>query len=695
MTKALRKAIATRSRLENRAYKSKSDIDLRAYKRQKNYCSRLYKRERKKFYSNLDVRSITDNKRFWKTMKPFFTNKGIIKSKITLIDDDRIIHDDSEVAQTLGDFFSNAVSSLNIGVPSEYVGQSLVSLDDPIDDIIAKYSQHPSIKLINENVNKGSFNFQTIASEDVVKEINALNQKKASMSSSIPAKFLKEYKNVCSEPLKKVINNGITTSIFNEGLKVADLTPVFKDGDTTSKKNYRNISLLPSPSKIFEKIMQGQISGYVNEFLSPFLCGYRKGYSAQHALSYMLEKWRISVDKGGYGGGILMDLSKAFDTLDHDLLIAKLHAYGFEKSALQLIKSYLCGRWQRTKINSSYSTWSELLSGVPQGSVLGPLLFNLFINDLFFIVKTDICNYADDSTPYVTDMKLETLMEKLECAASTAVEWFRYNGMKLNSSKCHLIVCGHKFEHMLTKIDNSLIIESFQVKLLGIEINSKLTLENHMLNICKKASQKLNALSRVCAFLPFYRRKMLMQAFFNAQFGYSPLVWMCHSRKINTKINKLHYRALRMIYLDEISTFEELLKKDGSVTIHHRNLQFLVTEMFKVIHGLSPPFMSELFGYENERIRDTRSNTMFDGNPWDDCSPTTLANFYNNYNPKSVNNGAETLRNLGPKLWNIVPHNLKGITSLPLFKKKIKSWIPLKCPCRICRLYISQVGYLN
>ena len=145
--------------------------------------------------------------------------------------------------------------------------------------------------------------------------------------------------------------------------------------------------------------MQAQISDYMETFLSPFLCGYRKGYSAQHALLSMLEKWRISLDKGGYGGGVLMDLSKAFDTLDHDLLIAKLHAYGFEKNALRLVKSYLTDRWQRTKIDTSYISWSELLVGVPQGSVVGPIIFNLFINDLFYIIKTNICNYADDNTP--------------------------------------------------------------------------------------------------------------------------------------------------------------------------------------------------------------------------------------------------------------------------------------------------------
>ena len=397
----------------------------------------------------------------------------------------------------------------------------------------------------------------------------------------------------------------------------------------------------------------------------------------------LLETWRISLDKNGYGGAILMDLSKAFDTLNHELLVAKLHAYGFTHSALSLIYSYLSNRWQRTKINNSFSTWTEILQGVPQGSILGPLPFNIYLNDLLFLdIESDLCNFADDNTLHVCDLSLNTVVDKLETSAKSVINWFEYNYMKLNESKCKLLISGNKEEVIIASVGDTKIIESHKVNLLGIHIDRELKLNDHVNNSYKKAGKKLNALIRLCNILPFHRRRLLMKSFIESQFSYSPLVGLFHSRTLNTKINLLHYRALKFVYHDETSTFQELLTKDKSVSMHHRNIQFLAIELYKV-KNCNPPFLlKEIFTTrdipEDSVVANLRSQT----------------DFYNYHNPKSVRFGTDTLHALGPKIWNIIPIELKNSSSLPAFKDKVKQWIPVNCPCRLCQNYVEGIGFI-
>ena len=324
------------------------------------------------------------------------------------------------------------------------------------------------------------------------------------------------------------------------------------------------------------------------------MCGYRKGFSTQQALFSLIERWKNTIDQNGYGA-ILMDLSKAFDTINHDLLIAKLGAYGFDTESLKLIRSYLTNRFQRTKVNTSFSSWSKLFLGVPQGSVLGPLLFNIYINDLFYLTEmTDVCNYADDTTFHACELDLESLITRLKHDAAFAIEWFESNYMMLNQDKCHFLFSVHKYETLFVNIGETKLWESKQKKLLGVLIDRDLKFDEYVLPQCKKAGKKLTALTRISKFMTFAQRRNIMKAFIESQFGYCPIVWMFCGSQTNARINHIHERTLRAIYNDKVSLFEELLGRDKSETIHRRNIKILAAELFKIKNCLSNDIMAQL-----------------------------------------------------------------------------------------------------
>ena len=225
----------------------------------------------------------------------------------------------------------------------------------------------------------------------------------------------------------------VDSSTFPAALKLAHITPAFKKGSKNSKENYRPISILPNISKIYERCMYKQMSDYLGNFFSKFQCGFRQGISAQHCLLAMIENWKKCVDKGKTFGALLTDLSKAFDCLPHDLIIAKSNPYGFSLSASKLIHSYLSHRKQRTKINSSNSSWEEILFGIPQGSILAPLLFNIFVSDLFSVLNdVEFASYADDDTPYVVKNNIKSVIKSLENTSVELFKWFSNNQTKGN-----------------------------------------------------------------------------------------------------------------------------------------------------------------------------------------------------------------------------------------------------------------------
>ena len=270
MNKQLRKAIMTRTRLLNKLRKFNCPENQLAYKRQRNYCVKLLKRSKKDFYNNLNVKKVTDNKHFWKTIEPNFTDKNLKDEKIVLVEDDKVITGETDLAKIFKDHFK------------------------PVVNAIKNFSKRPSILKIKENTNSSvCFSFHTVSKEDLLYQLSSfLDPTKAAQNCDIPRNIIKKNYRIFSE------------SLFSEQLKFVALKPVFKKDSRNDKRNYRPVSILPNISKIYERLLYNQLETYFESILSRYQCGFRKVFSVLTTLLPMIEKWRESLDSGGNCGAL-------------------------------------------------------------------------------------------------------------------------------------------------------------------------------------------------------------------------------------------------------------------------------------------------------------------------------------------------------------------------------------------------------
>ena len=516
---------------------------------------------------------------------------------------------------------------------------------------------------------KDQFTFKPTTETYVNKVISNLNIKKSTGVDKISAKLLKACVSSLSSTISNLINTTYKHSHFPAGLKQAQVLPLYKKKDPLSKENYRPVSLLPIISKIYERNMHDQLSEYLDSSFNPFLAAFRKGFGCQSTLLRLLEDWRKALDNHDCIAAILMDLSKAFDCLPHGLLIAKLKAYGLSEGAVKLLDSYLSDRSQQIRLGPHTSSWEKLFKGVPQGSILGPLLFNVFINDIFyFIVQCILYNYADDNTLSFIHKDLVYLKSVLEQESLFLISWFDKNFMKANPEKFQAICIG-KNTH-----DN---IDSFQVgqtnikcddnvTLLGVNLDFMLKFDAHVSEICKKASKQLAVLKRLGRFLTKQGKLVIYNSFIASNFSYCPLAWHFCSASSTNKLEKVQERALRFINNDYSSPLSDLLKSTNTQPLHVRRLQQMACEVYKIVNKMSPEYLSDLVKIKSSHynFRAERQAEV----------PRVNSSRY----------GLRSFRSEAARVWNSLPNEIRVADSYPQFRRLIRSWDSHICGCPLC-----------
>ena len=303
------------------------------------------KKSKRKYYGDLNLSAVTDNKKIWKVVKLLFTDKVTTRVNIILLDNNEICENDVKVAEIFKAFFSMAVANLKIQY--DKIVNCISVEPDPVLNAIEKYRKHPSIKNIEEQlIKRHSFSFSRVSVGNIINEIADLDETKATSKDSIPPKLINENWDILAQKLLIDFITSVDYASFPNNLTFADVSPAYIKGDRLDKCNYMLVSLLSSFSKIFERLLFNQINVYMDPNIFIFQFGFRKNMSSQKCL-----------DSKGFTGILFTDLSKAFDWLIHDLLLAKLHTYGFQHNALKLIHCYLDGRSQRVRINATYSSW--------------------------------------------------------------------------------------------------------------------------------------------------------------------------------------------------------------------------------------------------------------------------------------------------------------------------------------------------
>ena len=638
LTRSLLKSI---NRKNNLFYKSKVDPSVKKkYETYRNKLTSIIRMEKKNYFTNKFNDHKNDIKQTWKIINNVL-NKSSVKAQISQIEHNgTLISEPNVLSETFNTYFAN-------------IGETLAKNIPPVNKSFFDYLENPVANTIF---------FTPVTVYELCNIINDLPNKKSHGHDGVDNCVLKQIVLQIAEPLVHIFNLSLTSGVVPGKMKTAKVVPIFKKGNKLNLSNYRPISLLTSLSKILEKIIYKRTVTFLkdNKVFCNFQFGFREKHSTSHAILTLINTITSAIDKSLHTIGIFLDFSKAFDTIDHTILLHKLSHYGIRGKALEWFRNYLSNRNQYVSLNGHNSPIMPINCGVPQGSLLGPLLFIIYIND--FHKSSSILSFilfADDSNLFYSHRDPATLLSTINSELNRVTDWIKANKLSLNLKKTYYML----FSNTLTTLPANILFDKVPIekvkntKFLGIIIDDKLSWKSHTDNLSKLISRNIGVLNKLKYMFP---SSVLLSLYFTLCFpylNYGILAWGNSTCQQLNRLLLLQKKAMRVVCnTGYLSHTDQLFLDKKVLKVSDLYLFNLGQFMFKLINNELPNVFTDLF-ISNNALHNY---------------PTRQSNFFHLPLTRTLL-AHKTFVFTGPKFWNSLDPSLKDIERLHRFKREIKS----------------------